>query len=319
MRPPFEIGDAEIVAGQRLKVDLPLARLYDRTAMTASVEVLHGRREGPTLFLSAALHGDEVNGMEIVRRVLERLDVVKLRGTLVAVPVANPFAFIYQSRYLPDRRDLNRSFPGAANGSLASRTAHLFLSEVVNRCQYGIDLHTAAPPRTNLPQIRADLRDEETLRLSAAFGAPVMLQGAAPQGSLRQVAVRRGVRVLLYEAGEPLRFNEGPIADGVEGVLRVMRELGMLKGIRTRRHRPSRKAQKTHWVRARQSGILRLRFGLGDEVRRSQTLGVISDVFGDVIAPLKATCSGLVIGLTHNPLVHRGDAVLHLAELEPQG
>lgn len=312
------IGSDVIAPGQRRKIDLPLARLYDRTEMTTSIEVLHSRRPGPSLFLSAALHGDEVNGMEIIRRVLNRLDVSKMRGTLIAVPIVNVFAFIYQSRYLPDRRDLNRSFPGSANGSLAARTAHLFLTEVVSRCQYGIDLHTAAPPRSNLPQIRANLRDEETRRLSAAFGAPVMIQGAAPKGSLRSVAVRRGIRILLYEAGEPLRFNEGPIADGVEGVLRVMRQLGMLMSGRIKRHSPSLEATKTRWLRARQSGILRLNVKLGNTVEQGHIVGVIANVFGDEAHTLKAPMSGLIIGQTHNPLVHRGDALLHFAQVGKQ-
>ena len=312
-RDPFLIGDAEVKAGTRQQVELPIARLYTHAVMGMPVEVLHSRREGPTIFVSAALHGDEINGVEIIRRLLERVRIDRLKGTLIGVPIVNVFGFVHQSRYLPDRRDLNRSFPGSNRGSLASRLAHLFMKEVVEKCTCGIDLHTAAPPRVNLPQIRGDLADATTRGCAEAFGAPVTIHNVAPQGSLRREAPRRGVALLLYEAGEPLRFNEEAIRIGVEGVLRVMARLGMLAQSSSRFRCASLEVTRTRWVRARQSGILRLGVKLGDWVRKNQDLGVIADPFGGTSLTLKASSEGMVIGQTNNPLVHRGDGVVHLA------
>ena len=313
MREAFEISGTKIEPGTRRNIEIPLAMLYTHTQMTIPVEVLHGREAGPRLFVCAALHGDEINGIEIIRRVLENVQVENMRGTLVAVPIVNVFGFVYQSRYLPDRRDLNRSFPGSQRGSLASRLAHLFSNEVVYRCTHGIDLHTAAPPRTNLPQIRANLKDGETRRIAEAFAAPVLIDSTSPEGSLRRVATRRGIPFLLYEAGEPMRFNESAIEMGVNGVLRVMWALNMLAEPIAPDVAPSVEVTRTTWVRARQSGILQLNVSMGEQVKRRQKLGDISDPFGSSTLNLTAPRDGLVIGRTISPLVHRGDAVLHLA------
>jgi len=267
------------------------------------------------MWVSAAVHGDEVNGVEIIRRVLERIEPDSLKGCLIAVPIVNVFGFIQQSRYLPDRRDLNRCFPGSDRGSLASRLAHLFMTEIVDRCQYGIDLHTGSHYRTNLPQIRANLEDEETRRCAVAFGAPAMMHAATRDGSMRHAATARGVNMLLYEAGEPLRFAQDAIRIGTTGVLRVMRSLRMIAS--------APKAKTTHpieiadssWVRARRGGILRLDAGLGDRVQKSARLGVIADTFGDNPVSVRAPWGGIVIGHTVNPLVNQGDAIVHLAKV----
>lgn len=312
-RDPIVIGGQEVGPGQRETVDLFVARLYTHTEMAMPVKVLHGEQDGPTLFLSATLHGDEINGVEIIRQVLRRLRNQEVRGTLLAVPVVNVFGFVYQSRYLPDRRDLNRSFPGSSRGSQASRMAHLFFNEVVARCQYGIDLHTAAPPRTNLPQIRADLRDDETRRCALAFGAPLMMGSAGPEGSLRRVAARRGIHLLVYEAGEPHRFNEDAIAMGVDGVMRVLKRLGMID-LEVPRTSKTRQAEGSRWVRARQSGVFRLQCKMGDSVEKDDPIGVIADPFGDDSLVVRSPISGVVIGHVISPLVHRGEAVVHIAD-----
>jgi len=271
--------------------------------------------DGPGLFLSGAVHGDELNGVEIIRRVTQRVDARRLAGTLIAVPIVNVFGFVNESRYLPDRRDLNRSFPGSARGPLAARMAHLFMTEVVARCQYGIDLHTGSWHRTNLPQVRGDLRDAETRRCAEAFGAPIMLHSRVRDGSLRQAATAAGVHVILYEGGEANRFDEEPIAVGVEGVLRVMHALGMRDADDSTDGRPTPLASvQTRWIRARRGGILRLSVGLGDTVQRNDLLGVISDAFGSAASSVRARSSGLVIGHTRKPLVNQGDALVHVAE-----
>jgi len=308
------IGGTVIEPGQRQRIELPAARLYTQNQMNLPVEVLNGAKDGPSLWLSAAIHGDEINGVEIIDRVLEKLDVRKLHGSLVAVPVLNVFGFIQQQRYMPDRRDLNRCFPGSANGSLASRLAHLFMNQIVANSTHGIDLHTASNHRTNLPQIRANLKHGPTRQMAEAFGAPVMIQVDAPRGSLRHAVAKKNLPVLTYEAGEPLRFNSDAINIGVKGVLRVMAALGIRK-VKTPKSgsRPSIEVTKTTWVRARRSGILRLGVKMAESVVRGQVLGELHDVFGDHKARLRSPCDGLVIGHTHNPLVSQGDAIIHVA------
>jgi predicted deacylase len=317
LREEVRIGGAAVPSGTIRRIEIPVARLPSHTMLHLPLTVVNGRLDGARLWLSAALHGDELNGMEIIRRVLASVDPRKMRGLLVAAPIVNVFGFVNQSRYLPDRRDLNRSFPGSRTGSLASRLARLFMDEVVSRCDLGIDLHTAAPPRVNLPQVRANLLDPETRRCAEAFGAPVMIHAPAPKGALRGAAAARGIPVLLYEAGEPLRFNPEAIGPGVDGVRRVMAALGMLSRAPRGGRERCREAQRTTWVRARQSGILYMSARLGQIVESGTELARISDPFGDEAVSSRAPVGGMVIGLTASPLVHRGDAIVHLASLEP--
>lgn len=317
VKPPLVIGSAEVSPGSRKTIELTLPRLYTHDAMSMSVIVVNGRRPGPNLFLSAAVHGDELNGIEIVRRVLEKTDSQHLRGALIAVPIVNVFGLITHSRYLPDRRDLNRSFPGSKTGSLAARIAATFMENVVKNATHGIDLHTAATGRTNLPQIRGNLYDEETLRLAEEFGAPVMIHASVRDGSLRGAAAKRGLPVLVYEAGEPDRFNADAIALGVTGVLRVMKCLRMLRKARSPAKHAIQRVYRSSWIRARQSGFIHISVGLGDRVEKGQTLGVIQNALGENAAPLRCRVNAIVIGHVSTPLVHRGDAVVHIAEIAP--
>lgn len=321
MRPAFEIAGQSIPSGQRRIVDLPLSMMSDHTPATLSVQVIHGRRGGPTMFVSAAVHGDEIIGVEIVRRLARQASLRRLAGTVLLIPVVNSFGFIGQSRYLPDRRDLNRSFPGSPGGSLASRLAHLFLNEVVARCDFGIDLHSAAIHRTNLPQIRIDLRDKEALQMAQAFAPPVIVNSALRDGSLRLAASERGVPVMVFEAGEALRFNEAAIRVGLRGTLAVMAETGMISrgpAGKGRERAPSPISRKSSWVRATDGGVLRSRFTIGDMVREGDVVGVISDPFGTRETEVRAGLEGLVIGRTNLPVVNQGDALFHLAPL-PHG
>lgn len=309
----LEIAGQLIAPGSRKRIEIPVGRRVTGAEVALPVEVVHGKTPGPRLFVCAAVHGDEINGVEIIRRVL-RQRLSKLRGTLVAVPVVNLFGFIGLSRYLPDRRDLNRSFPGSPTGSLASRLADTFVREVVDRSTHGIDLHTAAVHRSNLPQIRACLDDEETARLARAFGVPVLIDANVRDGSLRQAVYERDIPMLLFEAGEALRFDEQAIRAGVRGVLSTMAALDML---------PERKAVKasvepfvarsSHWIRAPESGILRSRSNLGALVKADQKLGTIADPLGADEVSVLAEKSGIVIGRTELPLVNEGDALFHVA------
>jgi len=294
--------------------------LHTRVPVEMPVWVINGRRAGPRLFISAAIHGDELNGIEIIRRIRAR-PLTGLRGTLLLVPVVNVFGLLHHARYLPDRRDLNRSFPGSERGSLAARLAHLFMSEIVARCTHGIDLHTGALHRSNLPQIRAQLDDAETRALALAFGAPVVLDSRLRDGSLREAAAGKGIPTLIYEAGEALRFDEMSIRMGVAGIIEVMRQLGMLRRKSPQRPHAARPvvAESSHWVRAPAGGILRSALRLGQRISAGELLGQVSDPFGAHEVPVSATHAGIVIGCNSLPLVNEGDALFHIARMARPG
>jgi predicted deacylase len=314
MQQPFVFNGQSIAPGTRVTIDLVLPRLNSRTHLAMPVHVIHGKKAGPRMFVSSAVHGDEINGIEITQRLLEHKSLRNLQGTLLVVPVVNVYGVIHQSRYLPDRRDLNRSFPGSDTGSLAARVAHILINQVIAHCSHGIDLHTGAIHRTNLPQIRANLDDEDTAILARSFGAPVLLNSPMREGSLRASAAEMGIRILLYEAGEALRYDEFGIRAGLEGILNVMRELDMLR----KRKLPRKSiepfvAHSSSWIRAPESGVLRYPVKLGARVSKGDILGQISDPYSHESAPLVAPFGGVVIGSTQIPLVHEGEALFHVA------
>ncbi len=317
MRKSFEIAGITVAPGTRTVVDLPMPKQSNHSNMNMPLHVVHGRRNGPVLFISAAIHGDELNGIEVIRRVLAHKSIAKIAGTLIVIPVVNSYGLIQQSRYLPDRRDLNRSFPGSQKGSLAARLAHLFVEEVVSKCTHGIDLHTGAVHRSNLPQIRADLDDDETRKLAESFGVPVLLNASLRDGSLRGACKEYGIPVLLYEAGEALRYDESSIRAGVTGVMNVMRTLGMLPASRRkgRAYEPYI-ARKSVWVRATESGMMRMIVSQGEHVAKGELLGYIDDPYSGGQHAVNATHEGVVIGRLELPMVHEGDAVVHIACFE---
>lgn len=312
----FSIGGSSIRLGERLKVNLSAGRLYDFTEMKMPVEVIRGKKEGAVLFISGAIHGDEINGVEIIRRLLNHDALEHISGTLIAVPIVNVFGFNERSRYLPDRRDLNRCFPGSPHGSLGSQLAHMFMQEIVAKSTHGIDLHTGAFHRDNLMQIRANLDDPETLRLAKAFGAPVAINASVRDGSLREAAAEQKLPMLLYEAGEALRFDEHAIRMGISGVLRVMEHIGMLP--KEWAPAPTRRkmfiARGTHWVRAPHGGIFLGQKKLGNSIKKGAVLGHISSPFGDHFTAVESDFSGIVIGINNLPLANEGDALFHIAD-----
>lgn len=309
----IEIGGTVVKPGTRVNIDLPIADLYTATSLHMPVQVICGRRSGPVLFVSAAIHGDELNGVEIIRRLLKRKVLASLKGTLIAVPIVNIHGFLNQSRYLPDRRDLNRSFPGSKKGSIASRLADLFINQIVSKADIGIDLHTGAINRSNLPQIRANLDDPATLELAKAFGVPVIINSDIRDGSLRACAYDRGMPVLIYESGEALRFNEISIRAGMRGILNVMRQVGMLPKSKSAKQVTPVVARSTSWVRASDSGIITAKVNLGSSVRKGQSLALISSPLGDEESDVAAPFDGIVIGKSNLPLTHEGDALFNLA------
>ena len=301
--------------GQIKDIEMHLPNLY-HTPISIPIKVFRGKKAGPTVFVSAAIHGDEINGIEIIRRLKKLSLLKKLKGTLILVPVVNIYGLNTLSRYLPDRRDLNRCFPGSETGSLAGRIAKQFFDEIIIKCDYGIDLHTAAVHRSNLPQVRTNIEDEVSFELAKAFEAPVILHSALRDGSLRAVALDRDIRILLYEAGEALRFDETSIKIGVKGVVNVLKSLGMLAQTKKRRAKNSVITNSSSWVRASDSGMLRSFRGLGDTVKKGDILANIDQPLGEDSSELLADFDGIIIGRTEIPLVQEGDAVFHIARFE---
>ncbi len=315
----FQIAGREVARGQTATVDLEVSTLANNTRLHLPVHVVHGAKDGPVFFVSGVVHGDEIQGVEIIRRLLKFLAPEKLAGTLLAVPIVNSFGFLNQSRYMPDRRDLNRSFPGSDQGSLASLLADLFFREVVLRAKYGVDYHTAALHRSNLPQIRVSPKDESLEALAEAFAPPMILVARERDGSLRKCAADEGVQVLLYEGGEALRFDEKAIDAAVKGTLRVMRHLGMIEQApAVIAGHVTTKSFSSAWVRAPEGGILHSVRREGDRVAKLEPLGVISDPLGTATVSVVAEEDGIIIGRTQLPVVNRGDALFHIARIKPE-
>ena len=324
LRAGFEIGGHVIEANSRRTVDLPVSVMSDHTPVSMSVHVVHGRRPGPVLFVSSAIHGDEIIGVEIVRRLLRSRSLNRLRGTLLAIPVVNTFGFLNRSRYLPDRRDLNRSFPGRPRGSLAARLAHMFVKEIVEKSALGIDIHSASIHRSNLPQIRVSQGRPRAMEYAKAFGAPFILTSKVRDGSLRSTAHSLDLDVLVFEGGEGLRFDEFSVRTGVAGILRVMHHMEMIssKGVPRLRARPIRSNAST-WVRAPVGGLFRSFRDIGEQVGATEVLGVVSDPFGENEVEVVADEPGLLVGRAILPIVNEGDAIYHVARIskdsDPEG
>jgi predicted deacylase len=316
-RADFVIGNERISPGTRRTVHVPVSVLSDHTPVTMSVNITHGRLDGPTIFVSAGIHGDEVIGVEIVRRLLRSPSLASVKGTLIVIPIVNTYGFLNHSRYLPDRRDLNRMFPGSETGSLASRLAHIFMTEIVARCDLGIDLHSAAIHRTNYPQIRVSPDNPEMRDLANVFGAPIIMQSPVREGSLRGAAKDLGIDVLLFEAGEGLRFDEFSVRSGVAGILRVLRYKGMVagKGISKVKTKPQF-CPSSKWLRASNGGLLRAFRADGDLVREGDLMASVSDPFGETDADIVAPFDGIIVGRAVMPIVNEGDAVFHLARVK---
>ena len=310
------IANTEILRGTRVTINLELPKLYN-TPTNLPVRIIRGKKDGPIVFVSAAIHGDELNGIEIIRRLRKLSILTKLKGTLILVPIVNVYGIMNLSRYLPDRRDLNRSFPGSIKGSLAGRVAKTFFDEIVTKCDLGIDLHTAAIHKSNLPQVRTNIDNEHTFRLAKAFEAPVVLHSELRDGSLRSVAQEAGVPILLYEAGEALRFDETSIRIGVQGIINVLREMDMLPHIVKKKNmRTSLITRNSNWIRSSASGMLRTIKALGDIVKEDEIIAYIDEPLGDDSFEIRATFNGVIIGKSEIPLVQEGDAIFHIAKLK---
>lgn len=316
-RANFELLGSSIAAGTRERLELDIGKLYTNTPVSIGVEVIHGKYEGPVLLVTAAIHGDELNGIEVCRRLSQIPGLEKLHGTLILVPIVNAFGFIQQIRYLPDRRDLNRCFPGSVKGSLGSRIAYLIRTELLERCTHVVDLHTGAIHRSNLPQIRGNLENEQNLEMAMAFSAPVIIDSSILDGSFRDAADKLGKPFILYEAGQALRFDEPSIKGGVKGVLHVMSHLAMMPHRKPHKKKlDSIVARSSQWVRAERDGMMVAKIELGERVKKGDVLALVVSPYGGEEIEVVSPVNGIVIGRNNIPVVNEGEALFHIARFE---
>jgi uncharacterized protein len=313
----IEIGDEKIKPGEQKTVFLTMPKLYDWTPISLPIHVINGKADGPSLCITAAIHGDEINGVEIIRRFLKKSGLKKIRGNIIAIPIVNIYGFLYQERYLMDRRDLNRSFPGSSKGSLASIIAGVISDEILSQSTHAIDLHTGSNHRFNLPQIRANLDMPGLEDLARAFNVPVILHSSFRDGSLREHANEQGIPFLIYEGGEALRFDELSIRTAINGILSVMTALDMVNPGQYRIKKcTSTISRNSYWLRAPISGILRHIKKSGDRVTKGQVIAIIANPTSTEEYKLKSPISGIIIGESKLPLVHSGQALFHIASFE---
>jgi len=309
------INGIETLPGETNKINVNVARLPSHSSIDVFLTVSKAKEPGPVLLLMGGLHGDEINGIEIVRRIIDQNHHIPTKGTIICMPILNIYGFIHFSRSVPDGKDVNRSFPGNKNGSLASRVAYYLMKDIIPKVDYGIDFHTGGSDRTNYPQIRCLLKDPVNTELAQAFHAPFTLNSPYRPKSLRQSAAKLGKKILVYEGGEAARFDEYAIQEGVNGALRVINHLGMADNDLPEPTYPSRFIKSSSWIRARVSGLLQAKVVYGEYVKKNQIVGEITDPFGEFKMKLKSPSEGYIIGLQNNPILHQGDAIIHIGRV----
>ena len=305
------IDGIQIKPGESRYLELNVARLPSGTQITMPVHVVRSENPGPVILLSGGMHGDEVNGIEIVRRFLNKNITGKLlKGSIVAMPIINVYGFINFSRDVPDGKDVNRSFPGKEDGSLASMVAHVMTHNILPEIDFGIDFHTGGASRTNFPQIRYEFGDQLAREVATAFAAPITLNSPVIKGSFRETAKSMGKSVIVFEGGETLRIDPHTVEIGMHGIKRVLHHFGMMD--KSRSAGTIRVFSESHWVRAEVSGLFRHKRESGRKVREGQTIGYISSPTNDYSVKVKSPYDGYIIGHNNFPLIHKGDALFHI-------
>lgn len=307
----IKIAGQEIRPGEFKEIDINIARLPSHTVIDTPIYVSRGLEDGPVLALMAGMHGDEINGMEIVRRLLDSGLHQPKRGVTVCMPIVNVYGFLNYSREVPDGKDINRSFPGHKGGSLASRVAYHLTHDVIPVIDAGIDFHTGGAMRTNYPQVRAVLKDEKNLELAQAFQAPFTIDAPFRPNSLRKEAAKKNKHIIVYEGGESLRFDQHAIEEGVSGTLRVMKHLGMIDWAPEVKEE-NKTIWSTSWIRAKHAGLFQPNVRGGQLVHKGEWVGTITDPFGEFKQQVIAGETGYVIGLNNIPVINAGDALMHL-------
>jgi predicted deacylase len=307
----ISIAEHEIRPGEFKEISINIARLPSRTKIETPIYVYRGIEDGPVLALTAGMHGDEINGMEIVRRIIDLGYNRVKRGTVLCMPVINVYGFLNYSREVPDGKDINRSFPGSKHGSLAARVAYHMTHDVLPFIDYGVDFHTGGAMRTNYPQVRCVMQEQINVELAHAFHAPFTLDAPFRPHSLRLTASKKNKHIIVYEGGESVRFDQHAIEEGINGTLRLMKHLGMID------EAPKPKEENkiiwsSSWARAHTAGLFRSVVNCGELISKNQLVGSITDPFGEYKEEVKSPSDGYVIGLNNNPVVNAGDALLHI-------
>lgn len=305
------IKDQKIGLGENRRVNLSIARLPSFTTIDLPVYVYRSKVDGPVLLLTGGLHGDEINGIEIIRRMRANKSLYPKIGTVIAIPIVNIYGFILNVRGVPDGKDINRSFPGIKGGSLARLLAYTLMKEIIPQIDCGVDLHTGGASRSNYPQVRCSFDVPEAKVLAEAFSAPVIIHSKMISNSFRKEVHKKGKHILVYETGESLRFDDEGIQEGISGIQRLMKHLGMLE--KAPKGKQSKILTKSSWVRAKTAGLFLPQLELGATVTKGQTLGYINDPFGEKKTKVVFSGNGVLIGQNNNPIVHKGDALIHIA------
>jgi predicted deacylase len=309
----ISINGKEVLPGQYKSFNISIARLPSRTEIEIPVMIHRAKKEGPVVLLSAGMHGNEVNGIEVVRRIItEKIYNHIVCGTLVLIPIVNIYGFLHFRRTTPDGKDLNRSFPGSQNGSLASMIAWSVTNKILPIIDCGIDFHTGGDMRTNYPQIRADMSFSDNEALACAFGAPFVMDMPVMDSTFRKTAQKQGKSILVYEGGESMRFDDLAIEQAIMGVKRYLNYLDMSNFECSAPHYHF--IRKSSWVRAKSSGMFRSLVQYGEKVRKNQVIGIITDPYGEHEQKQKSPNSGYIVGLNNISIVNKGDALFHIGE-----
>lgn len=306
------IGGTSVTPGKNQLVQINIARLPTGTLIDIPVHVFNAKKPGPTVLVQAGLHGDEINGIETVRRMLQEKQFKIQKGAVIAVPILNIFGFIHFSRDVPDGKDVNRSFPGSKSGSLASRIAYNYTSEILPQIDFGIDLHTGGSQRHNFPQIRYSNEDQKSKKLAEIFNAPYSFPARLINGSFRKTAYKMGKPTIVYEAGESMRFDDDAINLGIEGIVSVLGHFGMLTNKKSKK--PSVNLSERKWIRAHKAGMFIPEATNGSEIKKGQVIGLITDTYAKNNKKVKSPFDGHIICVNNQAVVNQGDALFHIGK-----
>lgn len=307
----FIINSQTVSPGENKQIVLNSYELHTKTKIELPVFVFRSNVKGPTILLCAGMHGEETNGIEIIRKIITRNEIKNLKsGSVIAIPVINSVSFLFGSRDLPDGRDLNRCFPGTKNGSLGSRIAYDIMKQIIPLIDFGVDFHTGGAKISNSPQIRCVFEFSENVKLAEKFSAPLIIDSSYREGTFRKEAAKKQKPILVYEGGESMRFDYTAINEGVNGCLRLMKSYKMIDIDVP--NNPSVKIQKDTWIRASVSGLFHMNAMNGAYVSKDDLLGVICNPFGEIEHKILSTFDGYIVGINSQPVVNQGDALIHL-------
>lgn len=308
------IGGVTVAPGEEKLLKIAIDRLPTGTLIDIPVYVFNAKKPGPTLLIQAGLHGDEVNGIEIVRRMLAENRFKINKGAIIAVPILNIFGFIHFSRDVPDGKDVNRSFPGTKTGSMASRIAYYYTSEILSQIDFGVDMHTGGGRLNNFAQVRYTFKDEKSRKLAEIFNAPFSFSSGLIKGSFRNITYRAGVPTIVFEAGESMRFDEYSILEGMQGILNILKHFDMISKIEPQYIERNRSIHlnERRWLRAPTAGMFIPEISNGSEMKKGQILGMVADTYAKNSKKIKAPFDGYILCINHQAVVNQGEALFHV-------